>query len=160
MKTEKSAFSQNLIRIRQKRGYSQSEMAKLLGTSKSTYSNWENNREPKYDKLLDIVETLNVDVMDLLLIQDQDSYERKYSRSCEFLKQQGLTVEEKLENAQTRGMVIVSSSDDREKRVDMPKEDMIKKVEYIQERGGEARSRIFKDYTQEYFKIYLQTDKS
>jgi Predicted transcriptional regulators len=149
MTTSKSTFSQNLLQIRAKLGYSQSEMARLVGESKSTYANWENNREPSYEKLLKVAKTLNIEVTELLLPKKD---ELSYERCCTFLKEHGnlaVTLNE-LDDEVT--ISSLSDPDDYTELI-MPKDHMIFKVEYIQQRGNEARSRTFKDYTKDYFRL-------
>lgn len=57
----------NLKKIRNEKGLSQEEIAKLLGINRSTYSNYENNiRQPKIAQLINIAKKLDVNVNALL----------------------------------------------------------------------------------------------
>lgn len=64
-------FSDKLKMLRNKKDLSQAQMAKILGTAQTTYSGWENNKEPKYEMLKKIANYFNVSI-DYLL--DNDKY--------------------------------------------------------------------------------------
>lgn len=69
-----SILSNNLERLRNKKGWTKVEVARRLGMkASSTYSNWEyGNREPDLDSLQKIAELYNVTV-DYLLGRDDNS---------------------------------------------------------------------------------------
>lgn len=53
--------------LRKSKGFSQKEMAELIGVNRSTYSNYENNnREPNVDTLTKIASVLDINVADLI----------------------------------------------------------------------------------------------
>lgn len=62
------SFSENLKKYRKKMGFkSAKEFANLLGIQYSTYVNYENSdREPKYEVLIKMADTLGVSLDDLL----------------------------------------------------------------------------------------------
>lgn len=72
-------FHNNLRNLRESRGYSQKELADMLSIPVTTYRNYENTlREPSYDILIKIANTLNVSVDELLGIGDSDEKYNKF----------------------------------------------------------------------------------
>ena len=91
-------FHTNLRFARELKGYSQKEMAEKLELPVTTYRNYENTlREPSYDVLIKIAETLNLPVDELIGINlSDDGYhslfakirqlpEDKYDMLCNFV---------------------------------------------------------------------------
>ena len=80
-------FKDMLKRLREERGLSQDELARLTQLSKSTISMYENgNREPKFETLEVIADFFNVDMNTLLdkklpimaLTQQEETHIKKY----------------------------------------------------------------------------------
>lgn len=64
-------FNENLKFAREKRGYSQKDMAESIGVAKSTYSLYESgNREPNVQTIKKIADVLNVSADELLGIEE------------------------------------------------------------------------------------------
>lgn len=64
-------FNDNLRTARERKGFSQKEMAERIGVAKSTYSLYESgNREPNVQTIKKIADTLNVSADELLGIDD------------------------------------------------------------------------------------------
>ena len=64
-------FNENLKFAREKRGYSQNDMAESIGVAKSTYSLYESgNREPNVQTIKKIADVLNVSADELLGIEE------------------------------------------------------------------------------------------
>lgn len=63
-------FNDNLRTARERKGFSQKEMAEKIGVAKSTYSLYESgNREPNVQTIKRISDTLNVSADELLGIE-------------------------------------------------------------------------------------------
>ena len=80
-------FKDMLKFLREERGLSQDELARLTQLSKSTISMYENgNREPKFETLEAIADFFNVDmntlldkqISDVVLTQQEENYIKKY----------------------------------------------------------------------------------
>ena len=64
---EKLIFGENLKKIREEKGFSQEDFAKLLGSSKQVISRYENNkRTPKITVAADYANILNIPIGALL----------------------------------------------------------------------------------------------
>lgn len=64
-------FNDNLRIARERRGFSQKEMAEKIGVAKSTYSLYESgNREPNVQTIKKIADILNVSADELLGIEE------------------------------------------------------------------------------------------
>lgn len=64
-------FNDNLRTARERKGFTQKEMAERIGVAKSTYSLYESgNREPNVQTIKKIADTLNVSADELLGIDD------------------------------------------------------------------------------------------
>ena len=61
-------FSQNLKRIRDKKGITAKEIAIDLGLPYTTYLKYEGAGEPRYDTLIKIADYLNISIDELLAI--------------------------------------------------------------------------------------------
>lgn len=60
-------LGQNLKYLRNRAGYTQEELASLLRVNRSTLDNYETSeREPSYEKLIEIAKLFNVSIDDLL----------------------------------------------------------------------------------------------
>ncbi len=60
-------FSANLRRIREQKGMSQRQLAKLMNVSQPAVNDWENNKKyPCIDKIYDAARVLDVSVEDLV----------------------------------------------------------------------------------------------
>ncbi|CAM3505626.1 DNA-binding helix-turn-helix protein [Streptococcus pluranimalium] len=56
-----SKFASRLKELRKKHGLTQKEIAKLIGISQSSYSNWENgNREPSLENVVRLAKLFGV----------------------------------------------------------------------------------------------------
>lgn len=77
LKGEKmSLFSDNLKKMREKRGYTHQELADLVGVNRVTYTNWENgNREPKFEKVIELAKVLKANTDYLLGFSDKNMFE-------------------------------------------------------------------------------------
>lgn len=53
-------FAEKLKELRQKKELTQTQMARILNTAQTTYSGWEKDKEPKYNKLKEIANFFNV----------------------------------------------------------------------------------------------------
>lgn len=77
-------FGEVIYNLRKSRNFSQVEMAKQLGVSKQTVSNWENNNIlPSIDMLVKVSKLFSVSTDYLLELEDRN-----------FLEVSGLTLEE------------------------------------------------------------------
>ena len=56
----------NIKQARESGGFTQSELAKLLDVSRSTYANWEKNTEPELTTLKSIAQLLNIGLGELI----------------------------------------------------------------------------------------------
>lgn len=64
-------FNENLRTARERKGFSQKEMAERIGVAKSTYSLYESgNREPNVQTIKKIADALNVSADELLGLDD------------------------------------------------------------------------------------------
>ncbi|WP_339014155.1 helix-turn-helix transcriptional regulator [Lactococcus garvieae] len=71
-----SSFSDNLKKMREKRGYTHKELADLVGVNRVTYTNWENgNREPKFDKVIELAKILKANTDYLLGFSEKNMFE-------------------------------------------------------------------------------------
>lgn len=73
-------FSQNLKRIRDKKGITAKEIAIDLGLPYTTYLKYEGAGEPRYDTLIKIADYLNVSIDELLGYKPNDAKENKYAK--------------------------------------------------------------------------------
>lgn len=73
------SFSNKLSSLRNRKGLSQSELAKELGVAQTTYSGWELGREPKYNKLIEISKFFNVPI-DYLLENEKENQTTEIAR--------------------------------------------------------------------------------
>lgn len=65
-------FNENLRTARERKGFSQKEVAENIGVAKSTYSLYESgNREPNVQTIKKIADILNVSADELLGIEDE-----------------------------------------------------------------------------------------
>lgn len=67
-------FSQRLKELRTEKGISKATMAKKLNIPYTTYNNYENGREPKFDILKKIARILNVTLGELLADDGFENY--------------------------------------------------------------------------------------
>ena len=71
-----SLFSDNLKKMREKRGYTHQELADLIGVNRVTYTNWENgNREPKFEKVIELAKVLKANTDYLLGFSEKNMFE-------------------------------------------------------------------------------------
>ena len=62
----KTRFSYRLQNLRERKGYTQAELAKVLGCSQQTVSNWESgDLSPNFDYVLKIVELFKISISEL-----------------------------------------------------------------------------------------------
>ena len=60
-------FGENLMRLRKQKGYSQEDLAHMLGVSRQVISKWENNSTtPKLERIMKIAELFNVSLDELI----------------------------------------------------------------------------------------------
>lgn len=64
-----SVFHQNLTLLRKSKRLSQTEAGEIFGVSQDTWSRWERDREPDYEKLIQIADFFNIRT-DLLITLD------------------------------------------------------------------------------------------
>ena len=70
-------FGEDLKKCRKEMGYSQKELAKLLGVNQSSVSDWENDvSRPDYETLFKLCLIFNVSICQLLNV-DEYTYEKK-----------------------------------------------------------------------------------
>ncbi len=62
----KTRFSYRLQNLRERKGYTQAELAKILGCSQQTVSNWESgDLSPNFDYVLKIVDFFKISISEL-----------------------------------------------------------------------------------------------
>lgn len=60
-------FSKNLKYLRESRNLSQNKLAEMIGVNQTTIARWEDdNRTPNLDNAIDVSETLNIPLADLI----------------------------------------------------------------------------------------------
>lgn len=60
-------FGENLMRLRKQKGYSQEELAHILGVSRQSISKWENNSTtPELERIMKIAKLFNVSLDELI----------------------------------------------------------------------------------------------
>ena len=84
-----TSFAKNLRRLRNERGITQEELAKLTGISRSRINNYENDaREPDFETLEVFADTFNVDFNTLLgeaeMLDDQEQALVAYFRQLNY----------------------------------------------------------------------------
>lgn len=121
---DKKEFKDILRELRLSRGWSQSDFAKRINSTKSTVSNWEQGtRVPKLEKLMEVAKVFNVDANTLIGKTSEDVQSNlfidthgwadasevpdKYKRLFNALYELGVTV--KFDHLETEKVVIVIS---------------------------------------------------
>ena len=86
----RASFQKNLRTLRENAGYTTKEFAALIGAKYSTYAAYENQgREPRYDMLCKIVDTLGVTIDELIGHKISELTRCKY-----FVREAGLEINE------------------------------------------------------------------
>lgn len=75
-------FSYRLKNLRERKGYTQAELARVLGCSQQTVSSWESgDLSPSYDYVLKIVEFYKISITDLspenVVSESEETYHTK-----------------------------------------------------------------------------------
>lgn len=75
----KTRFSYRLHNLRERKGYTQAELAKVLGCSQQTVSNWESgDLSPNFDYVLKIVEFYKISISELSPESSVSEFEQSY----------------------------------------------------------------------------------
>ena len=90
------SFSDNLKKLREQKTLSQSKLAAHLNIPVSSYANWENGKEPKYEMLIRLAEFFNVSVDELIGakgISEAAQLQRDFEKVKTYFEKAGFTVE-------------------------------------------------------------------
>jgi transcriptional regulator with XRE-family HTH domain len=75
----KTRFSYRLQNLRERKGYTQAELAKVLGCSQQTVSSWESgDLIPSYEYVLKIVEFYKISIAELSPVNNVSESEQSY----------------------------------------------------------------------------------
>lgn len=71
-------FGKNFRDARKQSGYSQKQVAAILGIHQSNVSDWENDiSRPEYEKLIELSHIYDVSLDDLLKVDNQENFFQK-----------------------------------------------------------------------------------